>query len=84
MDMLREARRRVGPPPPTDIQVGSMIKFRGALLDQGAPLTVPASAFDSWTFGGIPVRLNQNLPENMVVILQGKRVVSIINLDEPK
>ncbi|MEM9579065.1 MAG: hypothetical protein AAF891_00140 [Pseudomonadota bacterium] len=82
MDMLPEARRLLQPAPPTDIQCGSRLRFEAALRDLGASLAEPKSAFSEFTFGGVPVRVNRNLPKNMIVILQGERIVQIINLDE--
>lgn len=80
MDMLKDAHRKTmeSAPPPTEIQIGSPLRFREAMKAKGALIE---GREDRMIFGGVPVVFHPAIPEHIAVIVEGGQVKSIINLN---
>lgn len=80
IDMLKDAQRKLMAiaPPPSEIQVGSPLRFREAMRDRGALIE---GREDRMVFGGVPVVFRPALPEHIAVIIEGGQVKSVINLN---
>jgi hypothetical protein len=80
IDMLKDAQRKLmaSAPPPSEIQVGSPLRFREAMKAKGALIE---GREDRMIFGGVPVVFHPAVPEHIAVIVEGGQVKSIINLN---
>lgn len=79
-DMIKDVHRKAmeSVPPPTEIQVGSPVRFREVMKERGGPIE---GREDRMIFGGVPVVFHPAIPEHIAVIVEGGQVKSIINLN---
>jgi hypothetical protein len=80
LDMMREAMRKVGPPPPKlEIHCGDMDEFIHAVLRLTGREVVRHSKHMG-SLCGIEVRASKAVPVDKAIVLEDGQIKSIINL----
>lgn len=80
MDMLHEAMRKIetAPPPPTDIRVGSILRFKEYLAESHQLIVEWPKPHGS--YAGLPVYVSDVVPEDKAIIMRDHEVHCIIDL----
>lgn len=82
MEMLLDAKRRLGAPPPRQqIRCGNLDEFMAAIERQTGQSCVKTSKITA-IFGGVEVVVSRSVPVDKAVVFEGGMIKSIIDLRE--
>lgn len=80
LEMMREAMRKIGPPPPKqEIHCGDMDEFIHA-FQRKTGREVERQSKHFGTFGGIEIRTSKAVPVDKAIVFEDGEIKSIIDL----